>query len=118
MTTQTRADRTASAAADEAKATIDDAKSTIDDAIGAVRSTGSAVGERLPEVLETVQTNAKQGVETLRSWPEPTRKLAASFSLGLGIGLAVAGAPRLVVAAALAPAIIVGGMYASRIETA
>jgi len=95
----------------------DDVRAGLGETIDAVRATADSVGERVPEVIETVQANARQGLNTMRSWPEPTRKLAATFSVGLGIGLAVAGAPRVVVAVALVPAIVVGGMYASRVET-
>ena len=94
----------------------DDVRTGLSETIGAVRATADSVGERVPEVIETVQTNARQGLDTMRSWPEPTRKLAATFSVGLGIGLAVAGAPRVIVAVALVPALVVGGMYASRVE--
>ena len=96
----------------------DDVRAGLGETIHAVRATADSVGERVPEVIETVQANARQGLDTMRSWPEPTRKLAATFSVGLGLGLAVAGAPRVVVAVALVPAIIVGGMYASRVEAA
>ena len=95
----------------------DDARAGLGETVEAVRATADSVGERVPEAIETVRANARQGLDTMRSWPEPTRKLAATFSVGLGIGLAVAGAPRLVVAVSLVPAIIVGGMYASRVET-
>jgi hypothetical protein len=98
--------------------TSDDVRAGIGETLDAVRATADSAAERVPAVIETVQTNARQGLDTMRAWPEPTRKLAASFSLGLGMGLAVAGAPRAVVAVALVPAIIVGGMYASRIEAA
>jgi hypothetical protein len=47
------------------------------------------------------------GARTIQEMPDPTQRLLAAFSLGLGLGLSVAGAPRLVVVATLAPALLV-----------
>lgn len=76
------------------------------------RATGIAdqvgqVGQRLPEVIETVREGAIEGARTIQALPDVNQRLLAAFSLGLGLGLSVAGAPRVAVVASLAPAILV-----------
>ena len=110
--------KTSEASTHSSSSTPDDVRAGLGETLDAVKAAADSAGERVPQVIETVQTNARQGLDTMRSWPEPTRKLAASFSVGLGMGLAVAGAPRVVVALALVPAIVVGGMYAARVDPA
>ena len=43
--------------------------------------------------------------------------MAAVFSLGLGLGLTLAGAPRLLIAGSLVPAIVVGSTLVGRERT-
>ena len=77
-----------------------------------MRSTAGNVGDRLPDVIESVKASATEGARTVRQWPESTQRLAAAFSLGLGVGLTIAGAPRLLVAGSLVPAIAVAATIA------
>ncbi len=83
-------------------------------AADAVRSTTDQVGERIPAVAEVVRDGAIESARTIQAMPESNQWLLAAFSLGLGIGLSVAGAPRLIVAATLAPAVLVVGLVAGR----
>ena len=92
---------------DTARAIASDAGDRMADAVGTVRSTVGDVGSRMPEVIDTVRDGAIEGARTLQSMPDPTQRLVAAFSLGLGVGLSIAGAPRLLVVATLAPAMIV-----------
>jgi hypothetical protein len=116
MTTQTTTseDRRANA---EARAAVDDARSGLADTMDAVRSTAGTVGDRLPAVIETVKASASEGARTVQSWPDATQRLAAAFSLGLGVGLTLAGAPRLIIAGALLPAIAVAAAAVGRERT-
>ena len=50
----------------------------------------------------------------LQELSDPRLELLAAFSLGVGAGLWMAGAPRLVTLAALSPALLVGVAIASR----
>jgi hypothetical protein len=75
--------------------------------IETIRATAEDLGERAPEVIDNVRAGALEGARTIGAWPEPTRRVVAAFSVGLGAGLAIAGAPRLFVASALVPAIVV-----------
>ena len=112
-TTQT-ADNAATRATDDARDAVAEARSGLADTIDAVRSTAGSVGDRLPAVMDSVRSGASDGARTLRAWPEPTQRLVAAFSLGLGLGLTIAGAPRLISAAALLPAIVIAGATAGR----
>ena len=46
--------------------------------------------------------------------PDTTLRMLAGVSVGVAAGLGLAGAPRLVILAALAPALLVGGAIATR----
>jgi uncharacterized membrane protein len=50
----------------------------------------------------------------LQDLSDPRLKLLIAFSLGVGAGLWMAGAPRLVTLAALSPALVAGVAIASR----
>ena len=85
----------------------DEAGARVADVAGAVRTTVNEASDRLPDAIDTVRTGAMDGARTIQEMPDPTQRLLAAFSLGLGLGLSVAGAPRLVVVATLAPALLV-----------
>jgi hypothetical protein len=113
MTTQSpaSAERRASA---EAREAVGEARSGLADTMDAVRSTATNVGDRLPDVLETVKAQASDGARAVQAWPDSTQRMAAAFSLGLAVGLTLAGAPRLVIAGSLVPAIVVGAALVGR----
>lgn len=73
--------------------------------VDTVRAAAGDAAERMPDLVRTVRTGATDGARTIRALPEPTQRLLATFSLGLGIGLMVAGAPRVLVGGALLPAL-------------
>ena len=91
-----------------------DAGERVSDAVGALRATADQVGDRIPVVVETVRGGALEGARTIEAMPESSQRLLAAFSLGLGLGLSITGAPRLVVAATLAPAMFVAAMIIGR----
>jgi hypothetical protein len=72
-----------------------------------IRSTAGEVGDRVPGLIDGVRTRAASGMRRVEGWPEQTQRLVAAVSIGLGAGLALAGAPRLVLGVALLPAIAV-----------
>lgn len=80
----------------------------------AIRSTAGDVGDRVPGLVDGVRSAATAGAREVDRWPEPTRRLVAAASLGLGAGLAIAGAPRLVLGLALLPAIAVAATGMAR----
>jgi hypothetical protein len=79
-----------------------------------LRSTAGDVGDRVPGLVNGVRNSAAAGAREIDRWPEQTRRLVAAVSIGLGAGLAIAGAPRLLLGAALAPAIVVAVTGMSR----
>jgi hypothetical protein len=106
MSTETTMERRTQQAVDEGRGAVADARAGLADAVDTLRA-GGDLGGRLPNIAEAIRLGAKDGARTVRSWPDPTQRLAAAFSLGLGIGLTLAGAPRVAVAAALLPAFAV-----------
>jgi hypothetical protein len=68
----------------------------------------------LPEVADRARTGAFETKRTLDAMPEPTLKELAVGSIGLAAGLYVAGAPRLVVLAAMTPGVVAAASVATR----
>jgi hypothetical protein len=103
-TTATPSHRTTSPRIEKAaEGTRKDIKATFE----SVRSTAGDVGDRVPALVDGVRNRTAAGAREIDGWPEQTRRLVAAASIGLGAGLAIAGAPRLLLGAALVPAILV-----------
>jgi hypothetical protein len=98
----------------DAQAAVADARAGLAETVDTVRRQAETVGDRVPEVIEAVRTDVMDRTRTLQSWPEARQRTVAAFSLGLGIGLAVTGAPRLLVLGSLAPALIVAATLLGR----
>jgi hypothetical protein len=78
----------------------------IPEAMSRLKGTVDTVADRLPDAMASARTTALDTAESIRGLPEPTRRSLAALSIGLGIGLALAGAPRLLTMAALTPALV------------
>jgi len=89
------------------KTAVEDARKDVTTTFESIRSMAGDVGDRVPGLVDDVRTRAAVGAREIDGWPEPTRRLVAAASIGLGAGLAIAGAPRLLVGAGLVPAIVV-----------
>ncbi len=74
------------------------------DAAGLVRSTAELAAARLPDAVAGAQVAATETQRRLDEMPSQALLIGTSFSLGLGVGLFVTGANRLLVGLALAPA--------------
>jgi hypothetical protein len=98
----------ASGAADHVRAGTATAADAVPEVISKIRTGVEEVADRLPDALEAARTGAAATAGTLREMPEPTLRVLAALSVGMGIGLYVAGAPRLVTMAAFAPAVMAG----------
>jgi hypothetical protein len=68
------------------------------------RQTASRAAAALPDAVAGAQVYARDTQRTLEGMDDQTLLAGTTFSLGLGIGLFVGGAHRLLVAAALVPA--------------
>ena len=74
------------------------------DAAEMIRSTAERAAERWPEAVAGAQTYARETQQALERMPNQGLVIGTSFSLGIGVGLFVSGANRLLVILALAPA--------------
>jgi hypothetical protein len=83
-------------------------------ALAGTRAAADEVGTRLPGVASAGAGGAAESVRMLQDLSDPRLKLLIAFSLGVGAGLWMAGAPRLVTLAALSPALVAGVAIASR----
>jgi hypothetical protein len=86
-------------------------------ALAGARATADEVGTRLPSIASAGAEGAAESVRMLQELTDPRLELLAAFSLGIGAGLWLAGAPRLVTLAALSPALLVGVAIASRTQS-
>jgi hypothetical protein len=123
---------TIEAAHDEVGETTDETRSAagqVRDAVGGAldhvpalietaRSSAEQVAEHAPEAIERARVGTQQATTSLQAMPDTTLRMLAGVSVGLAAGLGLAGAPRLVILAALAPALLVGGAIATRPESA
>jgi hypothetical protein len=104
-----------------ARAAIDQARTEVSKAIGHVpeiageaRNRAEQVANRLPGAFDGMRSGAESGVTKLQTMPDSALRLLAALSLGLGAGLRLGGAPRLVTLAGFAPASILGFAIVSR----
>lgn len=72
------------------------------------------LAERLPDAIDVALDGAQQTTSSLQTMEDPTLRVLAAVSIGFAAGLYLAGAPRLVTLAAIAPAVIVGSAIVSR----
>ncbi len=64
--------------------------------------------EHLPEAVDVARAGALETTTTLQTMGDPALQLLAAASVGCATGLYLAGSPRLITLAAIAPAVIVG----------
>ena len=86
-------------------------------ALATARVTADEVGTRLPGIASAGVEGAAESVRMLQELADPRLELLAAFSLGVGTGLWLAGAPRLVTLAALSPGLLAGVAIASRTQS-
>ncbi|MGD0863432.1 MAG: hypothetical protein ABSA21_11850 [Candidatus Limnocylindrales bacterium] len=83
-------------------------------ALAGARATADEVAARMPGIASAGAEGAAGSVRMLQELSDPRLELLVAFSLGVGAGLWMAGAPRLVTIAALSPALLAGVAIASR----
>ena len=84
---------------------------------GALSTAGSSATrllDRLPATVRATRIGMESTTTALQALPDSTLRWIAATSVGLGAGLRLAGAPRLVSAAGAAPALLVGMAIALR----
>jgi hypothetical protein len=83
-------------------------------AVAGARVVADEVGTRLPGIASAGAEGAAESVKMLQELSDPRLKLLMAFSMGVGAGLWMAGAPRLITLAALSPALVAGIAITSR----
>ncbi len=78
------------------------------------RSSAATLIAHLPGTVNATRAGAHGTTSALQSLPDTTLRSLAATSVGLGAGFYLAGAPRLVVAAGVAPAIVMGAAIVLR----
>lgn len=88
------------------------------DAAEIVRTTAERAAEKLPDAMAVTQTYARDTQRALERMPNQGLIVGTSFSLGLGVGLFMSGANRLLVLLAVAPAAAMAATLMAREEVA
>jgi hypothetical protein len=84
------------------------------DGVRMVRATAAAVVEQAPETVDAARTGALDTAEAVQRLPKSTLQWLAASSVGLGTGLFLSGAPRVVIAAGMTPALLIGAAIVAR----
>ena len=82
--------------------------------LGIARASAAMLIARAPGTMRATRVGAHSTTSALQTLPDPTLRWLAASSAGLSAGFYLAGAPRLVVAAGVAPALIMGAAIALR----
>lgn len=83
-------------------------------AVALARIGAATAVERTPGALRAMRDGVGAATAALQRLPDSTLRWIAATSVGVGAGLRLAGAPRLVSAAGAAPALVVGAAIALR----
>ncbi len=84
------------------------------EAIDRTLSTARAVVSHLPGTMHATRAGANATTRALQVMPDPTLKGLAAGSVGLAAGFYLAGVPRLVTVAGIAPAMIIAAAIVLR----
>jgi hypothetical protein len=77
-------------------------------AVRIARTTGPVLGRRSARALAATRAGAEWAMQRVQVMPRSTSQSLAAGSVGLGAGLLIGGAPRLVAATGIAPAVVIG----------
>jgi hypothetical protein len=83
-------------------------------AVKIARARAAGLVERMPGTMRATTAGARDTTSALQTLPDSTLRWLAASSVGLGAGFYLARAPRLVIAAGVAPALIMGAAIALR----
>lgn len=105
-------------AGEEAQRNIVGVMAGAQDAAGRLRASAGKAAEHLPEAMAGAEVAARETQKVLDEMPNQALIVGTSFSVGLGVGLFLTGSNRLLVLAAIAPAIAMAATLISREERA
>jgi hypothetical protein len=100
--------------AGQVRVALESAVDHVPDVLESARTGAGRVAGHLPEAAERTRLGVQETTTTLQLLSDPTLRLLAVASIGLATGLRLAGAPRLITLAAIAPALFAGGAMATR----
>jgi hypothetical protein len=83
-------------------------------AISSAWATATTFVGHVPGTLDATRTGARQAARSLQTLPDPTLQWLAAGSVGLSAGLFLSGAPRVVIAAGVVPALAMGAATLAR----
>jgi hypothetical protein len=83
-------------------------------AVEIARTSAAMLVERAPGTVRATRAGAHRTTSALQALPDETLRRLAVGSVGLGAGLYLAGAPRLIAVAGALPALIASAAVASR----
>jgi hypothetical protein len=104
-TTRKNTNGSAEAATSDEQSRLAAVRSSALDAADVARQTAERAAARLPDAVATARVTAHDTQVALDEMDDQALLAGTTFSLGLGIGLFVSGAHRLLVVAALIPAV-------------
>ena len=114
MSTNVKTGKTEASDASSYASRVDTLAASARDIASQVESGSTRLVDRVPEAVESARAGALDAARTVDAMPEQTRLVLATLSLGVGAGLYLAGAPRLVTLLAFAPAAVVAGTWMAR----
>jgi hypothetical protein len=77
-------------------------------AVRIARTTGPMLGRRTARAVTATRAGVGWTTRRVQAMPSSTSQSLAAGSVGLGAGLLIGGAPRLVAATGVAPAVVIG----------
>ena len=89
---------------------------TAREAAGSLAKAAGELEERLAGAAEMTEAGVRAANDSLRERSDASLGLFGSFSIGLAAGLLLGGANRLLIAVALIPAALVGGILLERMD--
>jgi hypothetical protein len=105
---------TMNATTTKSRAETSDGMRAVDGAVHEVRGALAGVGRSMPEMARASRTAAMDMFTAIEAGTDERISAGVNLSLGLAIGLLIGGAPRLLVALALAPLAAMGLVLADR----
>lgn len=84
------------------------------DAVEVVRERGASALKHASGAIDATLTRVREASRTVQTVPDSTLRWLAASSIGLGAGLFLARAPRVVVAAGVAPALVAAAAIVAR----
>ena len=93
---------------------VEEARGVLDEAAMRATDAFDRVSAQMPQVMDQASAALNETARRLESSPDDVLTAGAALSTGVPVGLYIGGAPRILVSAALLPAIAMGWTLLSR----